>query len=126
MLGIDVEQLHGRSSRWCQCHNFRTLEHEVLWPAVSAWVKQTDDLVHVGIEAAQVRSLLEVASVKGDGQVRFTIINDVLLRNDVLDVKRALEAVLRDAAILATVVRSLPKGRAEGIIDHEVCRCRTI
>jgi hypothetical protein len=65
--------------------------HDVLFPTIPSWMEEGGDLSGVGINAGQVRALVEIARWAGEREVRRVIRATVLSGDDVFDVKAKAE-----------------------------------
>lgn len=86
-----------------QAHDLSILKLEVVRPVVGARVEQIHDLARLGILTAQIRSLMKIAPVTSKRQAGRPIVVNMLLSDDVLDVKRTVNGVLGQLAVFATV-----------------------
>ncbi len=77
-------------------------------PLVPARVKQRDHVASARVDPGKIRSLAEIASLAGEGQIVSFVTPSVLPGNDVFDVVAKLRAVLGKEAVLAPVLRPLP------------------
>src|SRR5437867_4360738 len=75
----------------------------MLCPFVLPRVKQRNDLAGFRINASQIRAFLQVAMPTGEREVVMLLRATVLRSDNVFDVERPAESLLRHARILAPV-----------------------
>ena len=77
------------------------------------------------INACQVRSLVEVVLVTGQGQITWRIRTSVLTGDDVFDVEGEERIiVLMELAVFAALLRALPDQISRRCVHHEEARSR--
>ena len=96
--------MSGSAASWRQANDKTAFQHEMFAPDIVARMKQCNDRTHIGINTRQVRSFVRVATITGEREVLRIISSTVLLRHNVLDMKRnQWRRFLRDAAIFASI-----------------------
>ena len=89
--------------------NLTNSQREMVRPGIFAGMKQRDDFIRFGIDAAEVRSLVGVAAIASQAKILEIVITSVLLGNNVLDVKgKESGCFLWDQAILAPLAGTPP------------------
>jgi hypothetical protein len=86
--GIHLQQVTGRSSNGSAADHFAADQPEVIIPGITPRMKQRNNLTVGWINRREVRAFVEIAAVAGKAQVVCMIAAAVLLRDNVLDVKR--------------------------------------
>ena len=77
---------------------------EVVVPIVFAWMKETDDPVRFQQPAGQIWSLVRIAVEAAPGEVGLDGGSAMLLRDDVVDLKRQVRECFRELTVFATAV----------------------
>ena len=81
----------------------------MLFPLVSAGMKQIGYLIGLRINTRQVRSFMQIAIDAGQGKIAGVVRTSMLFGNDVLDMQDSQRrVVLMEPAILATIRCTLP------------------
>jgi len=74
----------------------------VIFPPITAWMKQRRHFAGVGIDASEIRPFVKVTFRAGEREIFGVVRAAMLPRNDMLNVKAKAGEVLGKAAILAT------------------------
>ena len=116
---VHAEQPHCGPTCWRQPSHDAAHNHEMLGPNLSARVEEVRDLVCLIIDCAEVRSLVMIAVMASQREVRRIIRTVMLAGNDVLDVKTKIRfGVLMKPAILALIAGTLPNELARGEVHQ--------
>ena len=100
---VDCGPTGGRESR-----NSAAFEGEVFRPCVVARVEECDESAPLGVDSAQVWTLVKVASGATEGKVLERVVPSVLPGDDVLYVMRELGMILMKEAVFAATTGPSP------------------
>lgn len=120
---IHVQEPHGGAPSRSQPDNLDAAPSKMPCPRVTAGVKQRDYLARVWINAAEVRTLVKIAPVTGEGKIGRIITAVVLASNDVLNMKWNVSRRLRQPTVLARFTGASPD-KASNFHIHQGPRCR--
>ncbi len=82
------QKTDSRSSRGGQADDFASLVLEVFTPVVQAWVKQSGELLGLGIQTSEVGAFVQIAVMASECQIFSDVRPAVLLGDDVFNMKR--------------------------------------
>ncbi len=99
---------------------------EVNSPVIFPWMEKPSDLPACRIDPGKIRTLFQVATPAGKGEIIELGQATVLLGDDMFDVKWQVERNLRNAAILATVDRAPPNFFAQFTQAQRLRLCRAL
>ena len=103
MGGVHVEQANRSPASWGQPHNLAALKIKVISPGILARIEEQHNLLRIGIDTAQIWSLVRVAPITGQSKLReigFRV--QVLFCDDMLNVKSEIgRRNLGNQAVLA-------------------------
>jgi len=77
-------------------------------PFMAARMKQTNNFAGFRIPSRDVRSLVQIARITGQGKVASDRLAPVLFGDDMIDVKCKFVGPIRNAAIFATTACAVP------------------
>lgn len=101
--------------------NYNVGQAEMLFPRVLTWVEKRGNFARFGINAREISTLMRVASIAGQDQIRRLIIATVLARNDVLNVeRRKRELLLPEQTVFAAIAGPAKDKRADRGV-HQLC-----
>jgi hypothetical protein len=119
---VHVKDEHRGAARGSKPNNHNIGQAELLFPGVLTWVEKSGNFTRFGINAREIGTLMRVASVAGQGQIRGLIIAAVLARNNVLNVEgRKRELLLAEQTIFAAIACSAKDKYADRRV-HQLCR----
>ena len=101
---VHAKELHGCTSSGSSAFDPHTIDLEMFLPMIAARMKERYGLTRKWIDAAEVRSLAEVAAVASEREVVQPIVAPMLLGNDVLNMMSQGAMFLSKQAILATAI----------------------
>jgi hypothetical protein len=104
---VHVEHIDGCPAHGRETDDAPGLDSEVLVPAIGAGVEEPCQLAGCGIHTREIRPLVTITEMTGEGEVRLVVTPAMLLRHDVLDVKCDDIVLLMDTTILAAVSRTV-------------------
>jgi hypothetical protein len=104
---VHVEHIECCPAYGRETDDVSSLETEVMVPVIDAGVEEACQLTGFGVDTSKVRPLVTIAEMTSEGEVRFVVAPVMLLRHNVLDVKRDEIVTLMDVTILAAVLRSV-------------------
>lgn len=117
---VHAKELHGCTSSGSSAFDPHTIDLEMFLPMIAARMKERYGLTRKWIDAAEVRSLAEVAAVASEREVVQPIVAPMLLGNDVLNMMSQGAMFLSKQAILATAI-----GPSADLVPLlPICRCR--
>jgi hypothetical protein len=91
----------------------------MLSPIVFAWMEKACELVGIRVDAAHVRTFMQVTARADEGEVGELVTTTMLPSDDVVDLKYEPGGVsVRQAAVLATVTRTFTDKSADIVVDH--------
>jgi hypothetical protein len=91
----------------------------MLAPSLAAGIEKWRDGVRLGVNPREVASFVQVAIIAGEAQIVLGVGSPMFYWPDVLNVKnRERGLVLVESAVFATVPRSQPHPRSQGLIHQ--------
>lgn len=125
MEEIHPQDRHGSAADGRAADKNRTVPAEMSRPLVPPRMKEPHKFLGDRIDACQVRPLVEVVLVTGQGQIAWRIRTTMLTGNDVFDVEGEERViVLMELAVFAALPRALPDQFSRGSVHHEEARSR--
>jgi len=105
---IDAEYADCRSTNCCQPFERTNGPCEMLGPYLTPRIEERMQKIRIGIVARRIWSLVQTARGTTERQVLDDCGATVLLRSNMIQMKRARIVVLRELAVFATTERSFP------------------
>ena len=84
---VHCQQLRGGAADRRATDKRRALPREMIRPEIPTWMEQRNKLPALGIEASNVRPLVEIATATGQRQIVGFTLTAMLTGDDMLDVK---------------------------------------
>ena len=91
----------------------------MLVPIVATRVEERRHGIIQGIDSGEIRSLVKVAAVTGEGEILDVGRAAVLLRSNVFDMKHRVNAELGQMAVLTTIHRTITNESSESDLVHD-------
>jgi hypothetical protein len=108
---VHVEHIDGCPAHGRETDDAPGLDPEVLVPGIGTGVEEGCQLTGCRIYTREIRPLVAMTEMTGEGEVRLVVTPVMLLRHDVLDVTCDAIVLLMDTTLLAAVARTVAHAR---------------
>ncbi len=100
---VHVEDIDGCPAHRCETEDAPSLDAEVRVPVIGPGVEEACQFTVFRVYARDVRPLVTIADMTGEGEVKVVVAPMMLPRHDVLDMKHDEIVTLMDATIFTAV-----------------------
>ena len=121
IVHVHLQERHGCSADIRTADDFGSDKSKMLVPLVAARMKQPRDFSCSWINTWQIRAFEPIASIASPGEIVDVISATVLVRHDVLNVKRKKDGGRRKKAILAMVASARPHDASKSLVHQLLC-----